>query len=197
MVGKGVSYCAVCDAPLSRGKVSAVVGWGDPAIDAVLMLCPITTKVYFIFRSSQLVGNDQFLNRCSKENNLELVPNSVVTEISGTKKVEGITIQDKKSGQTRNIGIDSIFVELGYTAKTDFVKDLVNVNQAGEIIVVDKNQATSQPGIFAAGDITDTPFKQAITSAGDGAKAGLAAYNYVQRIRGRPTLKSDWKVKFR
>lgn len=197
LVGKGVSYCAVCDAPLSRGKVSAVVGWGDPAIDAVLMLCPITTKVYFIFRSSQLVGNDQFLNRCSKENNLELVPNSVVTEISCTKKVEGITIQDKKSGQTRNIGIDSIFVELGYTAKTDFVKDLVNVNQAGEIIVVDKNQATSQPGIFAAGDITDTPFKQAITSAGDGAKAGLAAYNYVQRIRGRPTLKSDWKVKFR
>ncbi|MGC2684828.1 MAG: FAD-dependent oxidoreductase [Candidatus Nitrosopolaris sp.] len=197
LVGKGVSYCAVCDAPLSRGKVSAVVGWGDPAIDAVLMLCHITTKVYFIFRISQLVGNDQFLNRCSKENNLELVPNSVVTEISGTKKVEGITIQDKKSGQTRNIGIDSIFVELGYTAKTDFVKDLVNVNQAGEIIVVDKNQATSQPGIFAAGDITDTPFKQAITSAGDGAKAGLAAYNYVQRIRGRPTLKSDWKVKFR
>jgi thioredoxin reductase (NADPH) len=197
LVGKGVSYCAVCDAPLSRGKVSAVVGWGDPAIDAVLMLCPIAAKVYFIFRSSQLVGNDQFLNRCSKENNLELVPNSVVTEILGTKKVEGITVQDKKSGQTKNIAIDSIFVELGYTAKTDFIKDLVNVNQAGEIIVVDKNQATSEPGIFAAGDITDTPFKQAITSAGDGAKAGLAAYNYVQRIRGRPTLKSDWKVKLR
>ena len=190
LVGKGVSYCAVCDAPLSRGKVSAVVGWGDPAIDAVLMLCPITTKVYFIFRSSQLVGNEQFLNRCSKENNLELIPNSAVTEILGTKKVEGITVQDKKSGQTKNIAIDSIFVELGYTAKTDFIKDLVNVNQAGEIIVVNKNQATSQPGIFAAGDITDTPFKQAITSAGDGA-------NFVQRIRGRPTLKSDWKVKLR
>jgi thioredoxin reductase (NADPH) len=106
LVGKGVSYCAVCDAPLSRGKVSAVVGWGDPAIDTVLMLCPITTKVYFIFRSSHLVGNDQFLNRCSKENNLELLPNSVVTEIVGTKKVEGITVQDKKSGQTKNIAID-------------------------------------------------------------------------------------------
>jgi thioredoxin reductase (NADPH) len=197
LVGKGVSYCAVCDAPLSRDKVSAVVGWGDPAIDAVLMLCTITSKVYFIFRSSQLVGNDQFLNRCSKLNNVELVPNSIVTEILGTKKVEGITVQDKKSGQTKNIAIDSIFVELGFTAKTDFVKDLVNVNQAGEIIVIDKNQATSQPGIFAAGDVTDTPFKQAITSAGDGAKAGLAAYNYVQRIRGRPALKSDWKVKLK
>jgi thioredoxin reductase (NADPH) len=97
----------------------------------------------------------------------------------------------------KNVAIDSIFVELGFTAKTDFVKDLVNVNQAGEIIVVDKNQATSQPGIFAAGDVTDTPFKQAITSAGDGVKAGLAAYNYVQRIRGRPALKSDWKVKLK
>jgi thioredoxin reductase (NADPH) len=197
LVGKGVSYCAVCDAPLSRGKVSAVVGWGDIAIDAVLMLCSITSKVYFIFRSSQLVGNDQFLNRCSKESNVELVPNSIVTEILGTKKVEGITVQDKKSGQTRNIPVDSIFVELGFTAKTDFIKNLVSVNQAGEIIVVDKNQATNQPGIFAAGDVTDTPFKQAIISAGDGAKAGLAAYNFVQRIRGRPTLKSDWKVKLR
>ncbi len=111
--------------------------------------------------------------------------------------MEGINVQDKKSGQTRNIPVNSIFVELGYTAKTDFIKNLVNVNQAGVIIVVDKNQATSQPGIFAAGDVTDTPFKQAITSAGDGTKAGLAAYNFVQRIRGRPSLKSDWKVKLR
>ena len=187
MVGRGVSYCAVCDAPLNKGRTTAVVGWGEPAMDAVMMLCPIASKVYFIFKSSQLIGNDQLLSRCEREKNIELVPNSIVTEILGNdnnnnnNKVEAIIVKNTKSGETRKIDLDSVFVELGFGAKTYFVKDLVKLNQSGEIVVVDKNQSTSCIGIFAAGDVTDTPFKQAITSAGDGAKAGLAAYNYVAK----------------
>jgi thioredoxin reductase (NADPH) len=107
--------------------------------------------------------------------------------------VEGISIRDT-SGQTRTIPLDGVFVETGYKTKTDFVGGVVKLNEAGEI-VVDKNQATSELGIFAAGDVTDTPFKQAIISAGEGAKAGLAAYNYVQTLRGRSAIKSDWRRK--
>ncbi|HZD33631.1 MAG TPA: FAD-dependent oxidoreductase [Nitrososphaeraceae archaeon] len=195
LVGRGVSYCAVCDAPLNRGRTTAVVGWGDPAMDAVMMLCPIASKVHFIFKSPQLIGNDNLLSRCEKEKNVDLVPNSVVIEILGDRRVEGIMVKNNKTGETKKIALDSIFVELGYIAKTDFVRNLVRVNEAGEIVILDKHQSTSCPGIFAAGDVTDTPYKQAITSAGDGAKAGLAAYNYIQRIRGRPVIRSDWKVK--
>jgi thioredoxin reductase (NADPH) len=92
------------------------------------------------------------------------------------------------------INIDLIFMELGNTAKTDFIKNLVMLNEADEIVIVDTNQGTSCPGLFAEGDVTDTPFKQAITSTWDDAKAGLAAYNYVQDLR-RPTVKSDGKMK--
>jgi len=87
-----------------------------------------------------------------------------------------------------------VFVELGYVAKTDFLKDLVRLNGRKEI-EVDRECATSQPGIFAAGDITDVPFKQAVISAGQGAIAALAAYNHVQKLRGGSSVRADWKVK--
>jgi thioredoxin reductase (NADPH) len=193
LVGRGISYCAVCDAPLFRGKDVAVVGWGDPALDAVLMLCPIVSKVYVIFRGADLIGHDQLLDACRTQPKIEMIPNSTVVGVLGANRVEGISIRDT-SGQTRVIPLDGVFVEIGYKAKTDFVRSLVKLNEAGEI-VVDKNQATSEPGIFAAGDVTDTPFKQVIISAGEGAKAGLAAYNYVQTLRGRPAVKSDWRTK--
>ncbi len=160
-----------------------------------MMLCPIASKVYFIFKSPQLIGNDQLLNRCKEEKNLELVPGSVVTEIVGDQRVEGVIVKDIKTAESKKITLNSMFVELGYIAKTNFIRNLVKVNEAGEIVVVDKHQSTSCQGIFAAGDVTDTPFKQAITSAGDGVKAGLAAYNYIQRIRGGPIARTDWKVK--
>lgn len=195
LVGRGVSYCAVCDAPLNKGRTTAVVGWGDPAMDAVMMLCPIASKVHFVFKSPQLIGNDELLSRCKTEKNIELVPNSEVTEILGEDRVEGVIVKDIRTGERKKIALDSIFVELGYIAKTDFIRNLVRINEAGEIEILDKHQSTSCPGIFAAGDVTDTPYKQAITSAGDGAKAGLAAYNYIQKIRGRPIIRSDWKVK--
>ncbi len=193
LVGKGVSYCAICDAPLFRGKAVAVVGYGDPAMDAVLMLCPLASKVYLITRGSQIVGHDELAASCTRQPNIAHLPNSTITEVYGNDKVEGIEIKDAKTNQARKIAVDALFIEMGYVPKTDFVKGLVKLNDLGEV-VIDKNQATSHPGIFAAGDLTDTPFKQAITSAGDGAKAGLSVYNYVQKLRGKPTLKSDWKT---
>jgi thioredoxin reductase (NADPH) len=97
-----------------------------------------------------------------------------------------------KSKSQRNLDIDGIFVEMGYIAKTDFVGKVVQLNNSGEI-VVDRECATSRRGIFAAGDVTDVPYKQVVTSAGQGMIAALSAYNYIQKLRGKSAVKTDWK----
>ncbi|MCS7116609.1 MAG: FAD-dependent oxidoreductase [Nitrososphaerota archaeon] len=191
-VGKGVSYCATCDGPLFKDKVVAVVGFGEPAIDAALLLSRIASKVYLITKGSRLVGDEELIKRCMNEEKVTLMLNTEVMEIKGEKRVESLTLKNTKTSTIDELKVDGVFVELGYTAKTDFIRGFVEVNESGEIIV-DKNQATSCPGVFAAGDVTDAPFKQLIISAGDGAKAGLAAYNYIQRLRGKPTKRADWR----
>jgi thioredoxin reductase (NADPH) len=112
--------------------------------------------------------------------------------INGNSKVESLTIYNSKTKSESKLDVDGVFVEMGYIAKTDIVKDLVQLNGNKEIIV-DKYCATSNKGIFAAGDVTDVPYKQAIVSAGQGAIAALSAYNYIQKLEGKPTVKTDWK----
>ncbi|GIU72865.1 MAG: thioredoxin reductase [Candidatus Nitrosocaldaceae archaeon] len=189
-IGKGVSYCAVCDAPLFANKKVAIAGIGEPALDAALMLCSRASKVYLLYPSSRIIANESLANTCQRKENMEIILNAKVKEIRGSNKVEQVIFVDKEG--EKSIDVDGIFIEMGYVAKTDFVKDLVALNDKGEIIV-DKEQRTSKEGIFAAGDVTDTPYKQIVISAGDGAKAGLSAYNYLQRLRGKPIVKGDWK----
>ncbi len=192
LVGKGVSYCAVCDAPLFRGKRVIVVGAGDPAAEAALLLCRYGNTVSIIQRSSTVVVNEQLMSECMK-NKIEVMTNTVVKEIKGDVKVEAVVLQNIKTGEEREIKVDGVFVEMGYIAQTDWVKDLVGLNNNGEI-VTNKLAETSHPGIFAAGDVTDMPYKQFIISAGEGAVAALSAYNYVARLRGKPAVKTDWKT---
>jgi len=134
------------------------------------------------------------------ENNVSFIYNSIVRAINGTLKVESLTLTNAKtkssssSSSQSKLDVDGVFVEMGYIAKTDFVKGLVQLNNSNEIIV-DKYCATSRQGIFAAGDVTDVPYKQAVISAGQGSIAELSAYNFIQKLKGgkSPPIKADWK----
>jgi thioredoxin reductase (NADPH) len=191
--GKGVSYCAVCDGPFFKGRIVSVIGSFDPAMDATQILAGLAKKVYLVHSFDKPMGDEELLGRVSKRENVELVPNSRVLELKGESKLTSLVLENSKSKARSELPVDGAFIELGYVAKTKWIKELVQLNPAGEI-VVDQSSATSRPGIFAAGDITSIPFKQAIISAGQGATAALSAYNYLMRMRGRSVVKADWKV---
>lgn len=189
-VGKGVSYCAICDAPLFRGKKVAVVGWGDHAFRAVKLLRAYDNKVYIIHKSEAKLTDEELI-KDSKEMNIIYIPNTTVLEIKGDTKVRAIRLKNVKTNEEDELEVDGVFVEMGYTTKTDWVRDFVQLNENGEIIT-DKLGMTSRPGVFAAGDVTDMLYKQTVIAAAQGAIAALSAYNYIQQLMGRPTKKSDW-----
>jgi thioredoxin reductase (NADPH) len=193
--GRGVSYCAVCDGPFFKNKKVAIVGAGDPALEAALYLKELASQLYIIHRTDKPVGSEESIDLLqNKDNNnkISFISNSIVKAINGNSKVESMTLYDSKTKSESKLDVDGIFVEMGYVARTDIVKDLVKLNGSKEIIV-DKYCSTSSKGIFAAGDVTDVPYKQAIISAGQGAIAALSAYNYLQRLKGKPAIRADWK----
>jgi thioredoxin reductase (NADPH) len=193
--GRGVSYCAVCDGPFFKNKKVAIVGAGDPALEAAMYLKELTSQLYIIHSTDKPVGSEESIDLLQdKDNNnkISFISNSIVKAINGNSKVESLTLYNSKTKSESKLDVDGIFVEMGYVARTDIVQDLVKLNGSKEIIV-DKYCGTSTKGIFAAGDITDVPYKQAIISAGQGAIAALSAYNYIQRLKGKPAIKADWK----
>ena len=193
--GRGVSYCAVCDGPFFKNKKVAIVGPGDPALEAALYLKELASQLYIIHSTDKPVGSEESIDLLqNKDNNhkISFISNSIVKSINGNSKVESLSLYNSKTKSESKLDVDGIFVEMGYVARTDIVKDLVKLNDNKEIIV-DKHCGTSAKGIFAAGDVTDVPYKQAIISAGQGAIAALSAYNYIQRLKGKPAIKADWK----
>ncbi len=190
--GKGVSYCAVCDGPLFKQKKVAVVGAGDPALDAAVYLKALASTVYIIQRTDRPVGSEDTIALLKSEKHVNFVSNSIVKRINGTTKVQSISLEETQGRGISELEVDGIFIEMGYVPKTEIVKDVVMLNGNKEIIV-DKECGTTHQGIFAAGDVTDTPYKQAVISAGQGSIAALSAYNYLQKIRGKPAARADWK----
>jgi len=193
--GRGVSYCAVCDGPFFKNKKVAIVGPGDPALEAALYLKELASQLYIIHSTDKPVGSEESIDLLQNTDNnhkISFISNSIVKSINGNSKVESLSLYNSKTKSESKLDVDGIFVEMGYVARTDIVKDLVKLNDNKEIIV-DKHCGTSAKGIFAAGDVTDVPYKQAIISAGQGAIAALSAYNYIQRLKGKPAIKADWK----
>ncbi len=183
LYGKGLSYSAIAHGNLFAKKVVMVVGWKDLAINAALRLCDIANKVYLSYKTGELLGSFELREKLDEKGNLELIPYSQVIEIKGGDKVESVILQDVRTQKVREIKIDGVFVEIGYVTKTDFVRNLVEFNTAGRI-VVDKSYSTSHSGIFAAGGVTDSPSKQIVISAGEGATAAISASKYIQRHYG-------------
>lgn len=185
--GKGVVYCSTCDAPLFPGKTVAVVGGGNAGLEAVIDLFPYAEKIYLLIRGDILKGDavtqEKVKNPAEAGPKVEIIFNAVTKEILGDKFVSGLKYQDLKSGELKELNLEGVFVEIGSVPNSEIVKDLVELDQWGQIKIDSKHASTSTPGIFAAGDITDDPYKQNNISAGDAVKAALAAYSYLQKMQ--------------
>lgn len=177
--GKGVSYCANCDGPFYKDKTVAVVGGGNSAFDAAEIMSKIAKKVYLINRSSEYKAFESLVNEVKKRENIEIINNAISKEILGQEKVEGIKYHDQESGLEKEIKLNGIFVEIGRIASTDFVKELVDLDKQGQIIV-DKNFMTKTKGLFAAGDVVSGEYKQITIACGQATEAALSAYQYLQ-----------------
>ena len=189
--GRGVSYCTICDAALYRGKTTALIGWGSHAVESALLLSDYASKVYWIFPSKTPSRDEEMIEMVRSKGNVVFYPNSKPIEVKGKMKVESLVIE--QNGKQIELKVDGVFVEMGYVTKTDFVKDFVKLNEKGEIIT-NKKAETSREGVFAAGDVTESPFKQAVIAAGQGAVAALAAYEYIMKKRGKKvSILGDWK----
>ena len=176
--GRGVSYCATCDAPLFAGEHVAVIGGGNAGLDAGVQLAKIAQRVYLIELEDQLTGDKKFQERIRGAKNVELLLGTEVTAIMGNKLVNGITIKNDETGEERKLDVAGVFIEIGSMPNVDFLPPEVKVNKHKEV-VIDCACYTSMSGVFAAGDVTNIPNKQIIVAAGEGAKALLSANDYL------------------
>lgn len=178
--GKGVAYCSTCDAPIFAGKDVAVIGGGNAGLEAALDLGPYAKTIWLLEYGDKLKGDAVTQEKVKALANLkEIIFNAQTLEVSGDKFVAGLKYKDRISNEEKDLALQGVFVEIGSIPNSDMVKDLVEMNKYGEIIIDSKNGRTSQKGIWAAGDVTDDPFKQNNISAGDAVKAALDAYNYL------------------
>jgi NADH-dependent peroxiredoxin subunit F len=177
---KGVAYCPHCDGPLFEGKDVAVIGGGNSGIEAAIDLAGIVKHVTVFEFMSELKADDVLQKRLYSLPNVTVIKNAQTKEITGTDKVDGITYVDRETGEEHHIKLAGVFVQIGLVPNTDWLEGALERNRIGEIIV-DNRGATTIPGVFAAGDCTDSAFNQIIISMGSGATAALGAFDYLIR----------------
>jgi len=179
-IGKGVSYCVACDAPLYANKKVAVIGGGNSGFEAALALSSWAEKIYIMETSAKPRADESNQENAKKSGKIEVITNTAVKKIQGKNFVESLVYQDQKSKKLINLEVGGVFVEIGYQPATAFVKGLVDFNERDEIMVNSKTGETKTPGLFAAGDVNDIPYKQVVIAAGEGAKAALAVSNFLR-----------------
>lgn len=180
LIGRGVSYCAVCDGPFFKGLKVAVIGGGNSALGAVQDLIKIAAHVYLIAHKS-LTCDQVLVHKVKDAPNLTTLLGHDTLAINGNDLVTGITVKDNKTGEQKDLSVDGVFVEVGLIPNSGFAAALATLSEHGEIQV---NCAceTGVPGLYAAGDVTNIPEKQIVVAAGEGAKAALQAHRYLQRL---------------
>jgi len=183
LASQGISYCAICDGALFKNKDIVVVGGGDSALQETLFLAKFAKKITLLHRRERLRAAKILQEKIFAEPKIEFLPESVIEKISGKNKVESVKINNIKTGVKTELPCDGVFIFIGWTPNTEFVKGFINMDAAGYIITgTDMN--TSVEGIFACGDCRVTPLKQIVTACGDGAIAAYSAQQYIDKIKG-------------
>lgn len=174
--GKGVAYCSICDAPLFNGKEVAVIGGGNAGLEAVIDLLPYASKIYLLEFGDAMKGDPVTQEKIKTNPKVEIVFSAKTLEIIGDTNVSGLKYLDQKNNQEKTLAIQGVFVEVGITPNSEFIKGLVNINNFGEITVDPKTYQTSSLGIWAVGDVTDSLYKQNNISVGEAVTATLNIY---------------------
>ena len=188
--GRGVSYCTNCDAPLFKNKIVAVAGVGDLALDAVLTLSKYAKKIYLLSKTDKVSGHPALMKAIARKPGVELLHYAQIEKIEGQEHVTALKILNLKTRSLSKLDLDGLFVELGYEVNSIFVQDLVELDQSGQV-VTDAVGQTSCPGVFAAGDAANHPYKQAVISASEGVTAALAAIDWLNGVLPSPDT-GDW-----
>jgi len=179
-IGKGLSYCSVCDGPIFKDKIVAVIGGGNAGFETAIFLTKVAKKIYILEFGPEPKAFESNQKIAKASGKLEIITNAKLKEIKGDKFVESIVYQDKRTKKEKTLKVKGVFVEVGYEPATSYAKGLVEFNKRDEIKIKLETCETSTPGIFAAGDLNEGAAKQIVTAAGEGAKAALAAHNFIK-----------------
>jgi alkyl hydroperoxide reductase subunit F len=191
-LGRGLSTCATCDAPLFKNKVTAVIGGGNAAVEGALELAQVgAKKAYLVHRRNEFRADEITVDKAKKSKLIEFTTPWEPVEIQGDKFVTGLKIKNADTKEEKILELQGVFKEIGHVVDISSIKHLVKVNERNEVII-DAGNRTSVPGIFAAGDLTTVPYKQTVISAGEGAKAALSCYQW---LSGAKTVGIDWDIK--
>jgi thioredoxin reductase (NADPH) len=177
--GFGVSACAVCDGFFFRGKEVAIVGAGDTAAEEAVYLSKLCTTVHMFVRKEQMRASKVMQDRVLNTPNIKVYWNTDTDEILGAQKVEAVRINNNKTGDTQEIPISGFFVAIGHEPNSKIFKDYINMDETGYITTIPGTTKTNVPGVFAAGDVQDKNYRQAVTAAGSGCMAALDAERYL------------------
>jgi len=186
-IGKGVSYCSICDAPFFKDKSAAVIGGGNSGFEAALDLTKYAKRIFIFEKSDKIIADEILQEQASEEKKIEIHLNKEIKKIEGRGKVQAIIYDDLKTGKTFQVPIHGVFIQIGSIPATSFIKELVEFNEMDEIKINFETCETSIPGIFAAGDVNEGKDKQIVLAAGEGARAALNVYEYIRNAK--------WKFK--
>ncbi|ADU62835.1 MAG: thioredoxin-disulfide reductase [Pseudodesulfovibrio sp.] len=180
LLGKGVSYCALCDGNFFRDRDVAVIGGGNSALEEALYLARLVNKIYLIHRREDFRGLVCYQEKCFRHEKIEVMRSTVIEEIVGDAGVESLALRNMITGEKSLLKVDGAFIFVGFEPIMDFVPDAVNKDRNG--VITDVEMRTNIPGVFAAGDIRSKMCRQVASAVGDGATAATAAFSYLEQI---------------
>jgi thioredoxin-disulfide reductase len=180
-IGKGVAYCVTCDGPVFRDKTVAIIGGGNSGMEAALFMTNYAKKIYVLEFGEELKADAENIKEVKNSDKIEIITNAAVKEIKGEMLVNSLVYKDQKTKEMKTLEVSGVFIEIGTQPATSLVKGLVDFTKRDEVIADKENFTTKTPGLFAAGDNNDGPYKQIVTAAGEGCKVALAVYDYLRK----------------